>query len=165
MRRRAVFWSRAVLVVALVTAASAVAAFEFQPYGRGSFAELRKAHAGKPLVVHFWSVTCAPCLAELPDWARVAHTKNSFDLLFVNADHEGDRARARMRLEKAGLQGATHYAFADDFVERLYFEADSAWRGELPFTALISAEGRLVTIIGAIDDPEIAKWIGGAERK
>lgn len=132
---------------------------EFKPYKRGSFAELRKAHAGRPLVAHFWSVTCAPCLSELPEWAKIARRDNAFDIVFVNTDRDSDRARAEKRLEKAGLTQATHYGFADSFEERLYFEADPSWRGELPFTALIGANGGVTTVIGEMDDPSIMKWM------
>jgi thiol-disulfide isomerase/thioredoxin len=160
MTRLTASLSRVAFALALLGFAAAAAALEFKPYGRGAFAQIRKDHAGRPLVVHFWSVTCAPCLAELPDWAKIARANKPFDLVFVNADQHSDRPRAQMRLEKAGLQDAAHYGFADDFVERLYFEADNTWRGELPFTALVGADGKLVTVIGAMDDPEIAKWLG-----
>jgi len=33
------------------------------------------------------------------------------------------------------------------------------WRGELPFTALVGADGGLVTVIGAVDDPLIASFL------
>lgn len=134
-------------------------AFEFKPYGRGAFAQLRKDHAGKPLIVHFWSVTCPPCLVELPAWAKLLRERTGLDVVFVSADGENDRARAAMRMEKAGLASAAHYAFADDFAERLYFEVDQSWRGELPFTALVAPDGGLVTVTGAIDDPLIAGWL------
>ena len=134
-------------------------AMEFKPYGRGSFEELRKARAGRPLVVHFWSATCAPCLAELPEWSKITREAKSFDVVFVSTDRGADRTRAETRLDKAGLAQATHYGFADAFAERLYFEADKTWRGELPFTALVGADGGLVTVIGAVDDPLIASWL------
>jgi thiol-disulfide isomerase/thioredoxin len=153
-------WRRASgVAMALALGCASAPAMEFKPYGRGSFAEIRKAHAGRPLLAHFWSVTCAPCLAELPEWAKLAQRSKAFDLVFVNTDHDSDRARAEMRLAKAGLTEATHYGFADDFVERLYFEADASWRGELPFTALVSASGEATTVIGAMDDPLIAAWL------
>lgn len=134
-------------------------AMEFKPYGRGSFEELRKARAGRPLAVHFWSATCAPCLAELPEWSKIAREAKTFDVVFVSTDLAADHPRAAMRLDKAGLAQATHYGFADAFAERLYFEADKTWRGELPFTALVSADGGLVTVIGAVDDPLIASFL------
>jgi thiol-disulfide isomerase/thioredoxin len=146
----------AALYVAMAAPASAL---DFQPYARGSFAELRKAHAGRPLLVHFWSVTCAPCLAELSDWARIAADKKGIDIVFVNADGEHDRAKASARLEKAGLAGVVQYGFADDFLDRLFFEVDPTWRGELPFTAMIDANGKLVTVAGPLDETAIAGWL------
>lgn len=169
MRGRAIVMSarmsrNVVFVVALMfcaLAAGGAGATEFKPYGRGAFAQLVKAHAGRPLVVHFWSVTCPPCLAELNEWSRLARENKAIDIIFVTTDAEGDRARAKARLEKAGLAAATHYGFADDFVEKLYFEADATWRGELPFTALVAPDGSRVTVTGAIDDPLIAGWLAG----
>ncbi len=134
-------------------------AVEFKPYGRGTFVELLKQHAGRPLVVHFWSVGCPPCLAELSEWAKIANEKQAPNIVLVNTDSQSDRPRAQVRLDKAGLTGLQNYGFADDFVERLYFEADSTWRGELPFTALVGADATRVTVTGAIDDPLIAKWL------
>ncbi len=147
------------LVLAFALAASNAYALDFKPYGRGAFAQLTKAHAGKPLIVHFWSVTCPPCLAELPQWAKIVAEKKGIDVVFVNTDSDEDRARAQARIEKAGLSNAAHYGFADDFVEKLYFEADKTWRGELPFTALVAPDGGLVTVTGAIDDPLIVEWL------
>jgi thiol-disulfide isomerase/thioredoxin len=149
----------AALALAFALAASGAAAFDFKPYGRGAFAQLTKAHAGRPLIVHFWSVTCPPCLVELPQWAKFAAEAKGIDLVFVNTDSDEDRARAQARIEKAGLSNADHYGFADDFVEKLYFEADSMWRGELPFTALVAPDGAVVTVTGAIDDPLIVNWL------
>jgi thiol-disulfide isomerase/thioredoxin len=135
------------------------AADEFAPFGRGSFAEIRKAHAGRPLVVHFWSVTCPACVAELGDWTKILAERPNIDVVFVNTDGETDRARVTRRLQATGLTKATHFAFADQFVERLYFEVDRTWGGELPFTALIDAKGETTTVIGVLDDPQIKTWL------
>jgi thiol-disulfide isomerase/thioredoxin len=151
-------------LLALAAAAAPAFAIEFKPYARGSFAELRKSHPGRPLIVHFWSVTCAPCLVELPEWAKIARERKDLDIVFVNADGASDRTRAESRLDKAGLKDATHYGFADEFVDRLFFEVDHYWRGELPFTALVGAEGGVVAVTGAVDDPVIAKWLAKPEK-
>ncbi|MBU3889555.1 TlpA family protein disulfide reductase [Methylosinus sporium] len=161
-------WSQATAPqIATGEAASgqAVSKPEIAPFGRGSFDAIRKAHAGRPLIVHFWSVTCSICVAELADWAKLARETSGVDFVFVNADPESDRHRALSRMEKAGLRQAANFAFADRFVERLYFEVDQAWAGELPFTALVAANGRLVTEIGALSDLKLASWLADkAER-
>jgi thiol-disulfide isomerase/thioredoxin len=153
------FAALGVLVSILATPAQAL---DFKPYARGTFSDLRKVHAGRPLVVHFWSVTCAPCLAELSDWARLAIEKKGIDIVFVNVDGERDQVKAGARLEKAGLAGVHHYGLADDFLDRLFFEVDPTWRGELPFTALVDAKGGLVTVTGPVDDPLIGEWLSKA---
>ncbi|MCC3245562.1 TlpA family protein disulfide reductase [Methylocystis sp. WRRC1] len=149
----------AALALSFALVASGAFALDFQPYGRGAFAELVKAHAGRPMMVHFWSVTCPPCLAELPQWARIIDEKKGVDVVFVNIDDDEERPRAEARLAKAGLSKATHYGFADSFVEKLYFEVDKMWRGELPFTALVAPDGGVTTVTGAVDDPLVTAWL------
>lgn len=145
------------LIVCAIAPPTAVAG-DFAPFARGSFAELCKTHAGRPLVVHFWSVTCPACVAELGDWAKIGRDRPNIGIVFVNTDREHERARVENRLQAAGLLQAINFAFADQFVERLYFEVDRYWSGELPFTALIGAGGATTTVIGALDDPQIAAW-------
>lgn len=157
--------ARAAALALLCLSAAPAAAFDFLPYGRGGFAQIVKAHAGRPLMVHFWSVTCPPCLAELPQWAKMLAEQKGVDIVFVNTDGEEDRARAQARAEKAGLGKATHYGFSDDFVEKLYFEADKSWRGELPFTALVAPDGAVTSVTGAVDDPLVVKWLARSGSK
>lgn len=148
------------LAVAFILAFTGGAlALDFKPYGRGDFAKIINAHEGRPLILHYWSVTCPPCLAELPQWKKIVDEHKAIDVVFINTDGLEDRARAALRLEKTGLTSATHYGFADDFAEKLYFEADRTWRGEMPFTALIAPDGGLVTVTGAVDDPLITEWL------
>jgi thiol-disulfide isomerase/thioredoxin len=147
------------LLLAFALVCGGARALDFKPYGRGAFARIAKDHAGRPLIMHFWSVTCPPCIAELPQWAKLISERKDVDVVFVDTDGDEDRARAAARLDKAGLAKATHYAFADDFVDKLYFEADRTWRGELPFTALVAPDGGVTTVTGAIDDPLVAKWL------
>jgi hypothetical protein len=156
--RRAGARAALALLVALAMP-SAAGAFEFRPYGRGEFANLVKAHAGRPFVAHYWSIACPACVAELTQWAQLIAARRDLDILLINTDDEETRERAAMRLEKAGLGGAANYGFADNFVEKLYFEVDRSWRGELPFTALVSADGTRTTVTGAIDDPDFVAWL------
>lgn len=147
------------VALAVPLASSGARALDFRPYGRGAFAQIVKAHAGRPLIIHFWSVTCPPCIAELPQWAKMHGEKKDLNIVFVNTDGDEDRARAQARMEKVGLGKAAHYGFSDDFVEKLYFEADHGWRGELPFTALVAPDGAVTAVTGAVDDPLVVKWL------
>ncbi len=56
-------------------------------------------------------------------------------------------------LEKAGLGTAENWLFSDGFVERLRFEIDPAWQGEIPRTLLIARDGTVTTIEGSAEIP------------
>jgi hypothetical protein len=71
-------------------------------------------------------------------------------------------------LKNAGLDSAENWIFSDGFVERLRFEIDPAWQGDIPRTVLISRDGTITTIEGMIDVADLRKWLdqqaAGSER-
>jgi hypothetical protein len=66
---------------------------------------------------------------------------------------------ARAMLEKAGLGSAENWIFDDGFVERLRFEIDPTWQGEIPRTLLIARDGTVTTIEGTAEIPDLEKWL------
>ena len=145
------------LVLALLLTVPARAA-EPQPFVQGSYAALLKDHAGRPLVVHFWSLTCAPCLADLPQWPRLQR-RLGFDLVLVSTDSPARGPAMAARLKRAGLEGVPSYAFADSFTERLMFEVAHDWRGELPRTQMIAADGKTTAILGSVEEKTLRDWL------
>lgn len=136
-------------------------AADVRTFGRGSWQEIRKAHAGEPLVVHFWGVTCGPCRAELPQWGRFANERADLHLVTIDADLVPNAPTAvRAMLEQSGLSARTeNWMFNDDFVERLRYEIDPQWQGEIPRTLLIAADGRTTLLEGAADFARISAWL------
>ncbi len=140
-------------------------AAELEPFTRGSFARLQQANAGHPLAVHFWALSCAPCLEELPRWAQLARRHPDFRIVLVNTDPPGAMAQVSRTLDRAGLGRARNMAFAERFAERLRFEVDPDWRGELPRTDLIDAQGAVTPVLGTLTAAEVGRWLqqgGGA---
>ena len=74
-------------------------------------------------------------------------------------------AAARAMLEKAGLGSAENWIFDDGFVERLRFEIDPAWQGEIPRTILISRNGDITTIEGSAEMTDIRKMVRAAANR
>lgn len=130
-----------------------------RPFERGSWQDLLKAHAGRPTLVHFWGVTCGPCKVELPLLGQFLKDHPAVDMVTISADLVPDLpAATKSMLEKAGLSAAENFVFSDGFVERLRFEIDPAWHGEIPRTMLISRDGKITTIEGSAEIPELEKW-------
>lgn len=143
------------LVVALLWAGSAVA--ETRPFGNGSWRDLTDAHAGRPLIVHFWSLSCAPCLADLPNWGALRRQRPDLDIVLVATDPVAQASSIDRVLARSGLGDAPSYAFHTDFVDKLRFEIDRRWRGELPFTRLVAPDGSARSVTGGL----AAGWTEG----
>jgi hypothetical protein len=62
-------------------------------------------------------------------------------------------------LAKTGIAGAENWIFADDFVERLRFEINPQWRGQIPITLLVAGDGKTTKIEGAADPAEVRSWL------
>jgi thiol-disulfide isomerase/thioredoxin len=134
-----------------------------QPFHRGSWQDLRAAHSGHRTIVHFWGLTCGPCLVEMPRWGEFHQANPHADLVLVAADALPQLQDALTeRLSKDGLGGVESWWFQDRFTERLFWEVDHSWQGELPFNVLIESDGAATTQIGAIDDfGKLSAWLRG----
>lgn len=144
------------IALALLLSLPAAAA---EPFQRGSWQAIREAHAGRPLVVHLWSLTCAPCLVELPEWGKLAAERPELALVLISTDPADRASRIASVLERAGLGGAPSWAFADSFTERLRFEIDRTWRGELPRTLMVAPDGSVEILKGADGTAPVTAWL------
>ena len=147
------------LIASLATVPAAETPSELKPFVRGSWQQMLRSHAGRPTLVHFWGVTCGPCKVELPLLGKFMKDNAEVDVVMISADLVPNLpGAARAMLEKAGLSSAENWLFNDGFVERLRFEIDPAWQGEIPRTLLIARDGTVTTIEGSAEIPDLEKW-------
>lgn len=100
-------------------------------------------------VINFWSLTCGPCIAEMPDLAAFAKAlPENVQVITVCLDGAGNEDIAKNVLAEAGYEGVTLISGDGDL---------SALCGNLrytPTTIMADSEGRLVgdAIIGGQKD-------------
>jgi len=147
------------LIALLLPAPASEALFGLKPFQRGSWQKILHSHAGRPTIVHFWGVTCGPCKVELPLLGKFMTDHPAIDMVTISADLVPDLPGAtRSMLDRSGLGSAENWIFGDGFVERLRFEIDPAWQGDIPRTVLISREGTITTIEGSAEMTDLEKW-------
>jgi thiol-disulfide isomerase/thioredoxin len=150
----------AMLPLVLMLAARPAPAEALRPFERGSWQELRLQHSGRPVVVHFWGITCGPCLSELPAWGQLIREKPGLSVVMIAADPVVVEPRViAATLSNAGLSQTESWRFADAFTERLAYEVDPQWAGELPYTLLIGTDGRIKSVLGTTDFSELLAWV------
>jgi thiol-disulfide isomerase/thioredoxin len=148
------------LALALGLSAFTAQASDPLPFERGSWAKLRANHADQATVIHFWGLTCGPCLVELPSWGKLLAERPDLKLVLVAADPlPQSPEQVAATLDRAGLATAESWSFVDRFYERLRYEIDTTWAGELPRTLLIARDGTITALPGVADLAAVRAWL------
>jgi len=153
-------WFSFALALAALAPMAAGSTPQLHPFVQGSWNELRARHAGHPFVVHVWGVTCGPCRTEMPEWGKLLRDRSDLNLVLIDADLVPDDPEAvTAMLTQFGLIGAENWIFSDDFVERLRYEIDPTWQGEIPLTYLVARDGTVTRIDGVADPARVRAWL------
>lgn len=139
-----------------IRSAPAVAEDKIQALEPGSFGRIVAAGKGKPLVVMIWSLTCDYCE---PSFDALADSKRSkgLEVVTIATDRADDHEAAQLIRKKLSRHGLTanSWAFGTAPAERLRYDVDPKWRGEMPRTYWIRSDGKMRAYSGMIT-PEIA---------
>ena len=169
MRGKCMKWLFALLLSAGAACAFAaqeapLRAAQVRPFVRGSHQQIVSAHAGKPFIISFWSLTCTNCRDDLALFGKLVQKYRDLDLILVATDapeqnQEIAQTLQRYRLGRAGSGRIESWVFADSFAERLRFEVDAQWYGELPRTYFYDAQGHVTALSGTLDHAQTENWI------
>lgn len=145
------------------------AAQELKPFVAGSIKEITAARQGKPFILGMWSLSCAHCVADLEIFKQLARKYPGFDLVLISTDTPEQEAAIADILKQYNLgqpdakqkrQGKVEsWIFADSYSERLRFEIDARWYGELPRTYFYDAAGKALGVSGVLNAKATELWV------
>ncbi|CAG9932583.1 Thiol-disulfide isomerase or thioredoxin [Candidatus Nitrotoga arctica] len=131
---------------------------------RGSYQEIVSARAGKPFIISLWSLDCTYCHDDMVLFGKLSKKYPDLDLVLISTDTPEQIKEIARRLQKYPLKKAESWIFADSFVERLRYEVDAQWYGELPRTYFYDAQGHVLGLSGKLDYAKIEQWIRGVKK-
>ena len=146
-------------MVLCLSAVCASAAQEANPFVHGSQQQIISARTGKPFILAFWSLTCTNCRDDLAMFGRLAKKYRDLNLVLVSTDSPEQKQEIADTLRQYHMERAESWVFADSYAERLRFEVDPQWYGELPRTYFFEADGRSTAISGKISRDQVEHWI------
>lgn len=154
------------LAVTLIWSIGISAAGELAPksFRSGSLATIQAAREGEPFVLNLWSINCSPCRAEMDVLAKLVREHPKFDLVLIAADDPGDAAEAQALLAEKGLGEVESWVFGEANAQRLRYEIDSGWHGELPRSYFYDPAHNRIAVSGVLKEPQLKAWIAAAER-
>ena len=130
---------------------------------------LRQNESGKFRLVNFWATWCAPCVAEFNEFVTInrMYRHRDFELITVSMNRP-EEEKAVLEFLKKKQSSCKNLLFASAEREKLIDAFDPDWQGELPYTVLLSPEGKIIyRETGSIDPLALKRAIVGAmnERK
>jgi thiol-disulfide isomerase/thioredoxin len=143
-----------VLMAPVVLADTAV-----RPFVAGSLAQIQAARQGKPFVLAFWSIGCTHCPTELKTLGELKRRHPKLDIVLVAADTPDDARQTAQLAKSYGLEKVEQWVFADPMPERLRFEIDRRWYGELPRTQFYDRNHKVEAVSGVVPEERLQRWI------
>ncbi len=122
------------LAFILLTAFNSPAHAAPAAFASGSYRQILANNANKPFMLVVWSINCPSCLKDMELLSSIHKIKPELKMIMLAADEPSATEQIQQILEKNQLAEIENWAYADDNTQKLQFEIDPKWYGELPRT-------------------------------
>ncbi|MDX8128548.1 hypothetical protein QLH52_14740 [Methylomonas sp. OY6] len=133
---------------------------EIKPFTPGSYQQILAVNANKPLMLAIWSVDCPSCLKDMDILGKLHEKHPALKIVMLATDDAEALPEIKRIIDSHKLGGLENWAFASDNPEKLRYEIDPAWYGELPRTYFFDAGHQRVGKSGAMSLEEFEAQLG-----
>jgi thiol-disulfide isomerase/thioredoxin len=145
------------VVLTFMTAADA--AESIRPFTLGSLEKILGPREGEPFILVFWSLDCQYCPSELKMLSELKRSHPKLDVVLIATDSVGDAPQLLSRTESLGMNKVEQWVFAEDMPERLRFEIDRRWYGEVPRTYFYDRKHQREAKTGLVNKKFFEDWL------
>ncbi|MBN2292472.1 MAG: redoxin domain-containing protein [Pirellulales bacterium] len=118
---------------------------ELETIGAKNLRELAANKTENYLLVNLWSITCAPCITEMPELVTInrMYRRRHFRMYSLSIDPPETRSEA-LKILKKNYMSCTNYNFDSADRDKMAEALDPKWEGPVPYTILIAPGGKIV---------------------
>ena len=150
---------RLALVLMLSFMNAAGAAESVRPFTEGSLGQVLAPREGKPFILVLWSLECQYCPTELKMLSELKRSHPELDVVLIATDTVTDIPQLVSRAESYGMAKVEQWVFAEDMPERLRFEIDNRWYGEVPRTYFYDRKHQREVKTGLVNKEFVKDWL------
>lgn len=147
------------IALALFISGQAANAIEVRNFDSGSLENIRAQAEGKVQIINYWSVDCTACYKELSLWQALSREYPQLKLVLISTDPPSYRDQVVEVIEDKNISHLEHWQFNHTSAQRLRYEIDPTWYGELPRTYLYQVDGQSMGISGLLDEQVLRQWL------
>jgi thiol-disulfide isomerase/thioredoxin len=133
-------------------------AYDFMPFDMNTRKVIEKRYIDQPLIISFWSIDCPYCIDDLKKLGKALSKNTNVKLITVCVDGKESAKKAERILSQANLPKHEKYQYAEVDEDRLRYNIDPAWYGELPRTYFYDAAHQVTPLSGKISNSFLDKW-------
>ena len=133
-------------------------AYDFMPFDMNTRKVIEKRYIDQPLIISFWSIDCPYCIDDLKKLGKALSKNTNVKLITVCVDGKESAKKAERVLSQANLPKHEQYQYAEVDEDRLRYNIDPAWYGELPRTYFYDAAHQVTPLSGKISNSFLDKW-------
>ena len=133
-------------------------AYDFMPFDMNTRKVIEKRYIDQPLIISFWSIDCPYCIDDLKKLGKALSKNTNVKLITVCVDGKESAKKAERILSQANLPKHEKYQYAEVDEDRLRYNIDPAWYGELPRTYFYDATHQVTPLSGKISNSFLNKW-------
>jgi hypothetical protein len=150
-----------ILLTVLCHSAKAEQTYELNALKSGSYKQILAGNANHSFILVVWSIDCTSCLKDMELLSHIHNNRPELKIIMLAADDLSATGKIQEILQKNRLSDIEHWVFAEENTQKLRFEIDPKWYGEIPRTYFFDKAHRRTGVSGVLSkedyDAKIAK--------
>ena len=103
-------------------------------FNPGSYQQILRENAAHPFILAIWSLDCPSCIKDMRILSEVKQKHPELKIIMLSTDEPSATFEVKSMLARQNLSDLESWIFGSDDAQKLRYEIDPSWFGELPRT-------------------------------
>ena len=135
----------------------AVEAAEVKKFNAGSYVQILENHRDTPFILTIWSVYCSSCLKDMALLQEIHQREPGIKMVMLSVDDFSEMDKVKGILARFKLESLENWLFSEGNAQKLRYQIDPGWYGELPRTYYYTADHQREALSGALRRKDYAE--------